>query len=473
MKFALSPTVFLMAKYVQKRPDSSQWQFVLRVPSDLLHRYPKSVIRKSLKTSDPATAARRGDTELARFQAEFARLRGDSTLSPAQLHTLALEKAKELGSLQYDDAQDYIQDRLHAWARKQGFQDVSQFEHLPEYRDDTYLDKVDREALRILKANEQHGARLADALRVYFAGHEKAADAKLRARIERDWKTLTDMTGDILVRELSRKHANAWRDAELARGLKTDSVKRNSNSIRAVISAAIPELELDGYSNPFDGLRIAGMGKDAATRKTPSALERKAIAAAFAQDDSVPALIIRMQLGTGTRIAEITGLALADAVLDGETPHIVIQPRPWRTLKTKASQREVPLVGVALEAAKRAAELAKGKTALFPIYAEERGADTASATVNKRLQPWGITSHGFRHGMKDLLREVDCPEPLQREIQGHSLNEPPDGYGKGPSLAKKATWLSKALALVTSAQARPSAQVESEPASAQASEVAA
>ena len=168
MKFALSPTVFLMAKYVQKRPDSTQWQFVLRVPSDLLHRYPKSVIRKSLKTSDPATAARRGDAEFARFQAEFARLRGDSTLSPAQLHTLALEKAKELGSLQHDDAQDYFQDKLHAWARKQGFEDVSQFEHLPEYRDDTYLDKVDREALRILKANEQNGARLADALRVYF-----------------------------------------------------------------------------------------------------------------------------------------------------------------------------------------------------------------------------------------------------------------------------------------------------------------
>jgi len=33
-----------MAKYVQKRPDSSQWQFVLRVPSDLLHRYPSRLM---------------------------------------------------------------------------------------------------------------------------------------------------------------------------------------------------------------------------------------------------------------------------------------------------------------------------------------------------------------------------------------------------------------------------------------------
>ena len=149
MKSALSPTVSLMAKYIQKRPDSSQLQFVLRVPEDLLHRYPKSPTRYSLKTADPVLAAKRGEAAYVRHQAEFARLRGDSSLTPAQLNTLALEKAKDLGSLQHDDAQDYFQDMLYAWARKQGFKDVSQFEHLPEYRDDTYLDKVDREALRI------------------------------------------------------------------------------------------------------------------------------------------------------------------------------------------------------------------------------------------------------------------------------------------------------------------------------------
>ena len=114
MKFALSSTVFLMAKYVYKRPDNSQLQFVLRVPEDLLHCYPKSSIRYSLKTDDPALAAKRGDAAYARHQAEFARLRDDSTLTPAQLNTLAQEKAKELGSLQHDDAQDYFQDKLHA-----------------------------------------------------------------------------------------------------------------------------------------------------------------------------------------------------------------------------------------------------------------------------------------------------------------------------------------------------------------------
>jgi integrase len=460
-----------MAKYVHKRPDSSKFQFVLRVPSELVHRYPKPVIRKSLETSDPVVAMKRGDIEFARCQAEFARMRGNGDMTPAEVQTLAIATAKELGNL--ESSEDYFNGKLHAWAKLQGFEDYSQFEHLPAFQDNTFLDQVDREALRILQAGDQHGARMSDALKAYFAGHEKASDLSFKARVERDWKTLTDTTGDILVRQLTRKHANAWRDAELARGLKTDSVKRNANSIRAVISAAVRELELDGFTNPFDDLRIAGAGKDASTRKTPSALELKAISDTFGQDDSLPALIICMQLGTGTRIAEISGLALEDVLLDAETPHIRIQPRSWRTLKTDASQRDVPLVGVALEAAKKAAALAKGKDALFPVYAHERGADTASATVNKRLKPWGITSHGFRHGMKDLLREVDCPEPLQREIQGHSLNDPADGYGKGPSLTKKAGWLSKALALVTNAKPKTGLSAVVSPPIAPASEVAA
>jgi len=60
----------------------------LRVPQDLLHRFPKNPIRYSLKTVDPALAVKRGDAVYARHEAEFARLRSDTSLSPAQLHAL-------------------------------------------------------------------------------------------------------------------------------------------------------------------------------------------------------------------------------------------------------------------------------------------------------------------------------------------------------------------------------------------------
>ena len=51
-----------MAKYVQKRPDSSQWQFVLRVPSDLLHRYP-AFVRNALESEFGDAAAVRVDDD--------------------------------------------------------------------------------------------------------------------------------------------------------------------------------------------------------------------------------------------------------------------------------------------------------------------------------------------------------------------------------------------------------------------------
>ena len=47
---------------------------------------------------------------------------------------------------------------------------------------------------------------------------------------------------------------------------------------------------------------------------------------------------------TGLRLSEATGLAIDDIVLDAEIPHLIIQPHPWRRLKTKGSQRIIPLV---------------------------------------------------------------------------------------------------------------------------------
>jgi integrase len=155
-----------------------------------------------------------------------------------------------------------------------------------------------------------------------------------------------------------------------------------------------------------------------------------------------------MQLEIGARIGELSGLAVDD-VFDHEIPHIVIQKRPWRTLKTKVSERCVPLVRVALEAVKHALALPrnghgedKGK-GLFEQYAHERGNDSASAAVNKRLNPWGITSHWFRHTMEDRLREAGCPEDVRNSIQGHTNGSAAEKYGMGHSLRTMREWMEK------------------------------
>jgi integrase len=57
-------------------------------------------------------------------------------------------------------------------------------------------------------------------------------------------------------------------------------------------------------------------------------------------------------LETGARPSEIINLSKARIVLDAEIPYIRIQAE-GRLLKTDHSERDIPLVGLALEAMKR------------------------------------------------------------------------------------------------------------------------
>ena len=40
--------------------------------------------------------------------------------------------------------------------------------------------------------------------------------------------------------------------------------------------------------------------------------------------------------------------------MDADIPHVIIRPHPWRRLKTKGSERTLPLIGCSLWAAERA-----------------------------------------------------------------------------------------------------------------------
>ena len=50
----------------------------------------------------------------------------------------------------------------------------------------------------------------------------------------------------------------------------------------------------------------------------------------------------------GMRLAEAAGLNVDDIKLDVDIPYVDISSHPWRSIKTKGSQRQVPLVGALL-----------------------------------------------------------------------------------------------------------------------------
>ena len=156
--------------------------------------------------------------------------------------------------------------------------------------------------------------------------------------------------------------------------------------------------------------------------------------------------LIALDSDTGMRLAEAAGLTMNDIYLDEELPHVSIRTHSWRRLKTKSSERVVPLVGASLWAAKRLHQ--RGGTFAFPRYCSEQGcnANSASAALNKWMK--GIIGneydiHGLRHSLRDRLRAVECPSDRNDRIGGWTTERVGNGYSRGYSLEVMATWIRK------------------------------
>ena len=137
--------------------------------------------------------------------------------------------------------------------------------------------------------------------------------------------------------------------------------------------------------------------------------------------------------------------------MDAEIPHLIIQPHPWRRLKTRGSQRIIPLVGFSLWSAK---QIKKNSTCqyAFPRYIRNNEclSNSASASVNKWLKtfiPKECSVHSFRHSMRDRLRAVECPKEIIDQIGGWSSGDVGESYGEGFQLNNVSVWMNKLLSI--------------------------
>ena len=149
---------------------------------------------------------------------------------------------------------------------------------------------------------------------------------------------------------------------------------------------------------------------------------------------------------TGMRLSEAAGLHIDDIKLGDDVPHIDLKPHPWRHLKTKGSQRQIPLVGASLWAAQRIKADTNNSPYAFPRYTSSKGtnANSASAALNKWLKsrvPEGCVIHSFRHSLRDRLRAVQCPSDMIDQIGGWTTAGVGQGYGEGYSKKVLQIWL--------------------------------
>ena len=258
---------------------------------------------------------------------------------------------------------------------------------------------------------------------------------------QRNANVVIETLGDKPINEYASSEAGKLRDALLNKGLAVTSIKRMFGSIKAIINLAMAEHGIDGR-NPFSSIY---MPDEVPEERQPIPLDAlRCIQRDCVEIDDALRWLLALISDTGMRLSEAAGLAMDDIILDAETPHIIIQPHPWRRLKTKGSARVVPLIGVALWAAKRIQQ--HDSVFAFPRYCDGKtcNANSASAALNKWMKPRlkdDAVVHSLRHSMRDRLRAVECPSDIIDQIGGWSSSSIGSSYGKGYELPVLAKWM--------------------------------
>ena len=211
----------------------------------------------------------------------------------------------------------------------------------------------------------------------------KSEDQKRRWRNPRikAFKNLTQVVGDKDVHNLTRDDALRFRDwwqARVMGGMTPNSANKDLSYIVSTLRKVIDRHRLS-MDNPFFNLKFSEV------KNSRPPFSRNWIAENFTRaklnglNDQARDVLLAM-INTGCRPSEICGLMADDIRLSDTVPHIKIQPNAARALKNQSSLRDMPLVGVSLEAMQRHPEG-------FPRYL---GKDRFSNAVNKYLRTNGF-----------------------------------------------------------------------------------
>lgn len=259
-----------------------------------------------------------------------------------------------------------------------------------------------------------------------------------------------DVVSNKPITEITRQDAlqyyNWWKDRVVPKEgqlrkklLSSKTANRDLGNMRKLYGEYFKHIGDEDRLNPFRNLSF----KDKKTKTTPP-FEDKWVREKILKPcvlDGIPGdgnLIILALIETGCRPGEIANLTQDDINLEEEIPYISIRPSEKREIKTHSSIRDIPLVGVSLEAMKRAP---KG----FPAYRDKPNLLSANLMKNFRLRSLFPTDdhqiYSFRHAFEKRMQEAELDYAFRCMIMGHRNTRPK--YGDGGSMAYRRDQLLK------------------------------
>ncbi len=304
---------------------------------------------------------------------------------------------------------------------------------------DAILGGVEAPKVLVSEAMELYQTKIALPNLVKKSPHQKQ---RWKATKDLSLRYFVEVIGDLAMTDITREHALSFyeywnlavspEDPE-AGAKQPKTADRHFGDIRRLYSDYFKYIGEEERPNPFRNLTFKER-RNRGTRKYPPipdkwVCEKILVPGWYGNLSEEIFLAPLMLIETGCRPGEIINLRPEDIRLDDPIPHLVIADREDREVKTQTSVRCIPLVGISLEAARRAP---KG----FPKYHDKT--NSFSAAVNARYRRKGLfptdkhVVYSFRHAFEDRMKEGHIDYELRMLLMGHK-NERPE-YGTGGSL---------------------------------------
>lgn len=441
----------LIVKYLYD--NNGSWYYQRKVPDDLQYRLGIKKLSEKLSKSKSQSIIQAQRLALSHTQL-FDNLRANEELIVSSQKIAAISLLAINGLKPNDGNQEaIISKKVLA-----DFPYIDTKPHLNDFQD--ALDNLLQDKVELSYVEDMANQALYEPLpvilsempEVYLEHHPKGKDKEHIAKTWEYWNKFMSFSGDRAAESITRDVARAYKNHRESLGLKTASVKKDLAIVKAIFNKCILEIPLR-MTNPFEKLTISGLEKDAEKRIPFTTNELKAIyKECLAQDDDIRRIIICI-LATGARLGEIVGLRKQDIYLDAEIPYIKITEYGNKTVKTKNSNRLIPLLPAAIKAIKL--QLSEETSdMLFSRYNDgvnKPNADAASAAINKWLKTTlhtTKTTHSIRHSAEDLLRHADITEDIREELTGRGKQTMSDRYGLGHTMKTKKTALSKSFKVI-------------------------
>lgn len=444
----------LKIKHSWKKPNSKTIYYRRRIPKGISKNYDTSYIVRSTGQTVLNLAAKeilRINTEV---ESEWQRLkeygqRGFSTVATLDDATSLLNdfglnvnsKDQKTRSDQDEINSNEFVNHIESKLPNIAFEKI----HHESNSDNAFFYEILKEYLQPYEARAVHIFKngvtltLSEYPNLYAELSGRDSNSKTVKDIKTNINLILDLLGDREVGDYSRIDANTLIKARLKSGVKTTTISKNFTLINAAIEKVNLEYEIDS-KNPFAKPNIPNLGKDKVKRITFSNNEMDILRDWVQDSDTIIARIIQILMDTGMRIGEVVGLSSSDIKRDDNgLLYIRLKENEYRRLKNDNSERNIPLVGEALNAV---TALDLNQEWLFPGYLDtDKGkfrTTSASNAVNKRIRAilnddQSPTAHSFRHTMATRLRNVEASQDVLREMLGWEKDQA-DQYGEPVSL---------------------------------------